>query len=376
MEKLIFKKFSADHAIFFLYIAISISLIVWVIQAVNFLDIVSEDGHSFRIYFLYTILNLPKIFSRILPFIFFISLFYIIVKYENNNELIIFWTTGIKKIEFVNTIVKLSLIYLLFQLFLTSYLVPKTQDTARSYIRSSNIDFFSGLIKEKKFIDPVSGLTIFVNKKKPDGSFEKIFLKDKSTTNKRYQIIYAEKGKIVNNKNINFLVLNKGKIINNDGGNSTVFNFEKTEFNLSKYSTKTTTFPKIQEINSDILLNCVYSLKKKLVRNELFDEYFACNEENSKSMKQELFKRIIIPFYLPLISLIAAMLIIQSKDHYSYNRFRIVLFILGTLSIIFSEISVRYSIISELTTVIFIIVPILLFILTYILLSNRLKILR
>ena len=108
----------------------------------------------------------------------------------------------------------------------------------------------------------------------------------------------------------------------------------------------------------------------------MFDEYFSCNEENSKNMKQELFKRIIIPFYLPLISLIAAMLIIQSKDHYSYNRFRIVLFILGTLSIIFSEISVRYSIISELTTVIFIIVPILLFILTYILLSNRLKILR
>ena len=113
-----------------------------------------------------------------------------------------------------------------------------------------------------------------------------------------------------------------------------------------------------------------------MVRNELFDEYFACNEKNSKNMKQELFKRIIIPFYLPLISLIAAMLIIQSKDHYSYNRFRIVLFILGTLSIIFSENSVRYSIISELTTVIFIIVPILLFILTYILLSNRLKILR
>ena len=375
MEKLIFKKFSADHAIFFLYIAISISLIVWVIQAVNFLDIVSEDGHSFRVYFLYTVLNLPKIFSRILPFIFFISLFYIIVKYENNNELIIFWTTGIKKIEFVNTIIKLSLIYLLFQLFLTSYLVPKSQDAARSYIRSSNIDFFSGLIKEKKFIDPVSGLTIFVNKKKQDGSFEKIFLKDKSTT-KKYQIIYAEKGKIVSNDNINFLVLNKGKIINNDGGNSTVFNFEKTEFNLSKYTTKTTTFPKIQEINSDILFNCIYSLKKNLVRNELFDEYFACNEKNSKNMKQELFKRIIIPFYLPLISLIAAMLIMQSKDHYSYNRFRILLFIIGTLSIIFSEISVRYSSISELTTVAFMIVPVLLFFLTYIFLSNRLKILR
>ena len=375
MEKLIFKKFSADHAIFFLYIAISISLIVWVIQAVNFLDIVSEDGHSFKIYFLYTVLNLPKIFSRILPFIFFISLFYIIVKYENNNELIIFWTTGIKKIEFVNTVIKLSLIYLLIQLFLTSYLVPKTQDAARSYIRSSNIDFFSGLIKERKFIDPVAGLTIFVNKKRQDGTFEQIFLKDKLSQDK-YQIIYAKKGKIINYENINFLVLNNGKVINNEAGNSTVFDFDKTEFNLSKYSTKTTTFPKIQEINTDILFGCVYSLKKNSVQNELFDEYFACNENNSKGMKQELFKRLIIPFYLPLISLIAAMLIMLSKDHYSYNTFRIILFLIGTLSIIFSEVSVRYSSISEMMTLTFMLVPVLLFIIAYTFLLNRLRILR
>ncbi len=375
MEKLIFKKFSLDHAVFFLYMAVSISLIVWVIQAVNFLDIVSEDGHSFRVYFLYTILNLPKIFSRILPFLFFISLFYIIIKYENNNELIIFWTTGIKKIQFINVIIVLSIIYLLIQLFLTSFLVPKTQDTARSYIRSSELDFFPGLIKEKKFIDPASGLTIFVNKKNSDGTLEKIFLKD-NLGNNRYQIIYAKKGKIINYEDVNFLVLNDGKIINNDSGKSTVFNFEKTEFNLSKYTTKTTTHPKIQEINSDILFSCIYSLKKNLINSEIFDEYFACNEENSKNMKQELFKRIVIPFYLPLISLIAAMLIIRSKDHYSYNSFRIILFLFGTVVIIFSEVSVRYSNINEIVSLFFIAVPILLFILTYVFLLSRIKILR
>ena len=38
-----------------------------------------------------------------------------------------------------------------------------------------------------------------------------------------------------------------GKIINNDSGNSTVFNFDKTEFNLSNYATRSTIFPKIQE---------------------------------------------------------------------------------------------------------------------------------
>ena len=128
MKKLIFKKFAKDVFQFFLLVSISISLIIWVIQAVNYLDIVTEDGHGFRVYFLYTLLSLPKIFSKILPFIYFISLFYIILKYENENELIIFWTIGIKKIEFVNILLKFSIFYLLLQLLFTTYIVPNTLD--------------------------------------------------------------------------------------------------------------------------------------------------------------------------------------------------------------------------------------------------------
>ena len=109
MKKLIFKKFGKDIFQFFLLVSISISLIVWVIQAVNFLDIIAEDGHGFRVYFLYTLLSLPKIFSKILPFVYFVSIFYIILKYENNNELIIFWTIGIKKIDFVNILLIFSI---------------------------------------------------------------------------------------------------------------------------------------------------------------------------------------------------------------------------------------------------------------------------
>ena len=114
MKKLIFKKFAKDIFQFFLLVSISISLIVWVIQAVNYLDIVTEDGHGFRVYFLYTLLSLPKIFSKILPFIYFISIFYIILKYENNNELIIFWTIGIKKLDFVNILIIFSIFYIWF----------------------------------------------------------------------------------------------------------------------------------------------------------------------------------------------------------------------------------------------------------------------
>ena len=74
---------------------------------------------------------------------------------------------------------KLSIIVLIIQLLLNLFIVPKTLDTARSYLRSSNIDYFPSLIKSKKFIDAVNNLTIFIERKNSNGEFENIFLKDK-----------------------------------------------------------------------------------------------------------------------------------------------------------------------------------------------------
>ena len=85
MKKLIFRKFLLDIFSSFLVLLFSFSVIVWVIQAVNYLDFISEDGHGFKVYFLYTFFNFPKIFSKLFLISLFISLFYVILKYENDN---------------------------------------------------------------------------------------------------------------------------------------------------------------------------------------------------------------------------------------------------------------------------------------------------
>ena len=169
MKKLIFKNLNKDITGFFLVSTISMTIIVWVIQAVNLLDFISEDGHSFKIYFMFSLLNLPKIFSRILPFMFFISLFYTLTKYEEKNELLIFWLNGVHKLTFLKNLLIYSIFFLTIQILLTTIIVPKTQDMARSYIRSSTMDFFPKLIKEKTFIDAISNLTIYIEKKEKNG---------------------------------------------------------------------------------------------------------------------------------------------------------------------------------------------------------------
>jgi len=377
MKKLIFKKFAKDTFQFFLLVSISISLIVWVIQAVNYLDIVTEDGHGFRVYFLYTLLSLPKIFSKILPFIYFVSIFYIILKYENNNELIIFWTIGIKKLDFVNILLKFSILYLILQLLFTTFIVPKTLDKARSYIRSSNVDLYSSIIQEKKFIDAVKNLTIFVEEKNNDGELKNIFLKEKIGENE-YQVIFSKKGLIKTKNNKSTLLLLDGKIINNSYENTNSFEFSETELNLSKFSTHTTTHPKIQEITTYDVIACIVRLKNfpsSFVVNKFKTNKFLinCQLDNIKMSFQEIFKRIILPFYLPVLTLIASLIIIKSKDDYEFFKYKFGLFILGVMTIIISEVSIRYSSSNILENIFFVSLPILLFFFIYIYFKVKLR---
>jgi len=380
MKKLIFKKFLKDLTSFLLLVSLSIGLIVWVVQAVNFLDFVSEDGHSFKVYFYYTLLNLPKIFSRILPFIFFISLFYMIIKYENNNELIIFWTIGIKKIDFTKIMIGYSLLYILIQILLSAYIVPKSQDLARSFIRSSNVDFFPSLIKAGKFVDTVSGLTIFIENENNNGEFKNIFLKD-DLAGSESEIIFAKSGRIVNQDGNRFLILNNGKFLNNDNGTVTNFSFEKTEFNLSKYTTKTTITPKIQELNTSLLLECFLLIKKQ--ENQFIEKFsksqntnfgsLRCNKGFLSNLKQEIFKRFYLPFYFPIITIVACLLITKSKDDYKFTQFKFILFNFGVAIIILSEVSIRYSGLTPLYSYIFLFIPIILFVSTYLYLFKKAK---
>ena len=105
MKKIIFKKLFSEIFLFFLIASFALTLIIWVIQAVNYLDIVTEDGHSFTVYFNYIFLSIPKLFSQSLPFVFFLSIFYVLADYENKNQLLIYWSHGITKFQFINQII-------------------------------------------------------------------------------------------------------------------------------------------------------------------------------------------------------------------------------------------------------------------------------
>lgn len=372
MKKIIFNKLQKEIFLFFLISSIALTLIIWVIQAVNYLDIVTEDGHSFKVYFLFTLLSLPKIFSQSLPFVFFLSVFYIVSDYEDKNQLLIYWSYGVNKLQVINQIIQLSLIFVIFQIIFSTIAVPYTQDKSRSYIRSSNLDFFPNLIKPKKFIDTVKGLTIFIDEKNEDGSFSKILLKDETNTN-NIQIIIAEKGNIILKDNKKTLLLNNGEILKvNKNNKTTSFNFRTTQFNLENYSSKTTKTPKVQEIATIDLIKCFDFLKKNL-NTSVVIRSLNCNSNFLKNIYQELFKRMYLPVYIALIGLIASLILLKSKNTQGYFSFKIKIFLTGIFFIILSDILLNYTGNKIINNLIYIVIPVFSFLIIYQILFLKLR---
>ena len=362
MKKILFRKLLIDYLTFAFFALISTSLVIWVFQAVNYLDIMIEDGRDYVVYLKFSLLNFPKIVSKILPFILFFSIFYVTIKYELNNELIIFWNFGVHKMQIINFIFLFSIFLMFLQIFLASFIVPLTQDSARSFLRSSSVNFYENFIKPQKFNDTIRGVTIYSEGKNTDGKLQNLYIK-RELENNEYQITYAKSGEFKEISNTPVLVLYNGATITTKNKDHSNISFSKSDFVLSNIETNTTTYIKTQEISSNKLIKCILIFYKS---NKFATDVENCSSKNFYNILKEFYKRFIIPIYIIILSLIPFFLILLSKESQNYNRIRLFTFLAGFAVIIFSETTIKFISSSIIQNIILSIIPIFLFFLIYI----------
>ena len=159
------------------------------------------------------------------------------------------------------------------------------------------------------------------------------------------------------------MILYDGEIIENKNSKSTKISFQKINFDLNKFKSKTTTYPKIQEVPSKLLFKCLKNYKINH-KEDLFDEKLNCVEDRIKDVKEEFNKRFYKPFYIPLLCLVCCFLIFKTKENSFYSKYKFMTFILCFFIIIISEISLRYSSLGN-TINYFLILPLMIFLTIY-----------
>jgi len=369
MKNRIYKYFFREFIHHFLIVLFALTAIIWTIQAVNFLDLVTDDGHAFKIYLLYSFLTIPKVLTKLIPFTFLIASILTILKFERNNELILLWTSGLNKIHIANLIFRTSLFIMLVQLLMASIINPQTLNISRSLLKNSELQFIPSLLKERQFNDAVKGLTIFVEKKNDNQTYENILIRDEGNVltqvSSGSSTIFAKSGYI--SKDEKHLILLNGNIQKLENGKNIDFiKFEKTSVYLSGLSTRTISEPKIQETPTIDIVRCM--LNK-------YQDIHNCGRQakNIRDTKAEINRRFGMPIFIPLIALITCFLLRSRKEGKIYGLYKYIYFFIGFTIIVGSEITVRYSGISLNVTLLYYLIPIVLLPIVYLFLIRTFK---
>ena len=177
------------------------------------------------------------------------------------------------------------------------------------------------------------------------GNLEKIYLK-KDTGDGNFQITFAKNGYFKNLTNSKYLVLIDGQTINAVNGKFSNFNFYQSELSLAELDSDIIRVNKIQETLTFNLINCLnrYFDKNLILRKNPKDGDFIqnCTTENLNNIFKELYKRFIIPFYIPILILASLLLILYSKENINFTRYRLKIFLFGIGLIVFSETTLKF----------------------------------
>jgi len=347
----------------------ALAAIVWSIQAVNYLDLITEDGHAFTTYFFYSFLTLSKVFTKLVPFSFLIAIILTIIKFEKDNELLVLWTFGLNKIHLVNLIFRIAILVMFIQLLLTSIFNPTLLNMSRTILKNSELKFIPSLLKEKQFNDTIEDLTIFVEEKDENNIYKNIFIRDEGAVLSKIantsSTIFAKTGHIsVDEKN---LVLYNGNIQKlNQSGEVSIIKFEKTILNLSGISTKGIRQPKMQETPTIQILRCLFN-------NSVMKHNCDDSKKSLMDTKIEINKRFGMPIYILLIALISCFLLTSRKDKKIFYFNKYIYFFIGFLVLALAEMIVRYSGISWNHTLIYYLIPLIMCPLIYFVLIGMFK---
>ena len=359
LQNKIYRNFFIEIIKNFFVILFGLSLIALTVRSVSFLDLIVDNGYPVGTYFKYSLLNLFGIAPKFIPLSFLISLSIFIIKHIQDSEFVILWTSGVQKIRIINLFFTISVFVSIFYLILSTVLTPIALNKSRKLLSQEKFNSFLPTIKTQQFSDSFKGFTFLVEKK-INNELKNIFLHDKGSNLKGLSsnekkststTIIASSGIVEKRK----MFLFNGQIISSkkESDENEIIKFDQLNIDLSNLTTATIKKPKLQETGTIKLINCI-------VKNDKRSDI--CKDDVKKEILPTLNRRIVLPLYIPVLSLVCSLMLLKTKSKF-LNKTSI--FIYSFLLLIVTEMTVRYTGINYPTRVLFITSPFFLFTLIY-----------
>jgi lipopolysaccharide export system permease protein len=308
-----------------LLITFSLTSIVWLTQALRFIDFIVNQGVSIMVFLQLTLMLIPSLLLLILPPTLFCSVIFVYNKLKLDSELIVMQAAGLSRLRLAMPAIQVAGGVVLIGYFIAMYLQPVSYSRFRDMQSFLRNNYVSILLQEGVFSNPVKGLTVFIREREKDGTLRGILVHD----NRQMELpvtMMAEEGKLVETpQGPRFLLLNGNRQEMRDGRLS-FLTFENYTMDISLYTQSMSTRPADSQ--------------------ELFlGDLLANNEKISpaENLKRhaEAHQRIVWPMYSMSLTLVALAVLLSGEFNRRGNWQRIALAVVVGTVVIFVGVGFR-----------------------------------
>src|SRR3569623_1038912 len=277
----------------FFIVLLTITALFWVIQALRYIELVTNRGQAVLVFVAITSLIIPFLITTVAPIALAVSTLHTLSKLSADSELTVMSAAGFSTWHLFRAFSWAAVVAAVLVLGMVTYWGPKGLRMLRDQIAKINADVVSNVLKPNQFTSIQGGVTIFIRERRSDGLIRGIVIDDTRNPVERTTVT-ADAAAIVDLDDRPIISLQNG-IFQRRGtksGDLSIVAFDRYAFDLSQLS-----------VGSQL---SQYSIRERYLWELLLpsstDPLYL---KQSKQFRAELHDRILGMLYPPAFTLIA-----------------------------------------------------------------------
>jgi lipopolysaccharide export system permease protein len=321
-----YSKYIAKHLVHStLLITFSLTSIVWLTQALRFIDFIVNQGISIIVFLKLTLLLVPSLLLMILPAAMFCSILFVYNKLKSDSELVVLQAAGLSYWRLSLPAIQVGLGMMALAYVISLYLQPVSYNRFKEMQAFLRNNYASILLQEGVFSSPVQGLTVFIRERDKDGTLHGILVHDNRNLMAPVTMM-AEQGKLVETPQGPRFLLYTGNRQEMRNGRMAFLNFESYTLDLTLYAKA------IARTNIDV---------QELYLGELLTHNESLSKEENQKRFAEANQRIIWPAYVFCLTLVGLAVMLLGEFNRRGHWKRILLAAVIGAVILFSAVGLR-----------------------------------
>ncbi len=160
------------------FFTLALTGIIWLAQTLPLMEIIIDNGQSGFIFLEFATLILPNVLIVVLPIAVFASTLFTINRLFGESEMVVILSSGLSPTRIIRATVGVGVIVMLAMAVLLFVLQPRSTTLLADRIAEVRQSFVGTLLREKQFIHPTKGVTIYIKDSSKAGEIDGLFLND------------------------------------------------------------------------------------------------------------------------------------------------------------------------------------------------------